>query len=400
MISFKRSLEILLARVVPGVFSVIALIMLASRMDPADYGLFSALLATSGLLSNIFFGPLAMSIVPSHSSEREGLERARFEGAIVGSCIAVSLFVLFLGLIGRAFYSNAFSIALLVMSLGVSSCLLPILQARLDFWRYGAAAGIQALLVLMLLFVIEDIETGLALYIFSSSYILSSLLSYAFLGYPNIQLPSSKNIKVFAKIGLPLTVSTLSESTLFVGFRYAFMAVGDQAAFGLFSLLVDLAQRGVAVVVNIVSFAILPHAYRESAEGKDKEFIHLLLVGSGISLAFSIVMAFLIWFIGEIGLLGGIRKGEFPIVMFSLVCAGVVVNRVRKILLDPVAIRDAKAFAIPVGYFFGGSSALVLGLLFLHNSMYGAFYFSYAGGYWLAAGITGSVIGGFIRLRR
>lgn len=400
MIGLKRFLEVLLARVVPGAVSVLALLVLADRMEPAAYGIFSTLLATSGLAANIFFGTIAMSVVPSHSSKKEGIERAQFEGSVVGACIAVSLFVLFIGLVGKLVHPDAFSIAILVVTLGAVSCLLPILQAKLSFWRYGAASGLQALFVLICVYTVEDVRPDLALYIYSASYIISFVLSYVFLGYPKIQIPNIHSLKMFSKIGLPLTVSALSESTLFVGFRYVFMFVGDQAAFGLFSLLVDLAQRGVAIVVNVVSFAILPLAYREGANGKDKEFIRLLLIGSIASLTLSIIMAVAIWGVGELGLLGGIRKGEFPIVMFSLVCAGVVFNRVRKILLDPVAVRDAKTFAIPVGYFIGGSLALVVGLLALQNSMYYAFYLSYAAGYWFAAAITGVIIGGFIRFRQ
>lgn len=393
--------EIFIARIFPGLISVCALLVLSEKLPTAEYGLFSTMLATAGLVANIFFGPVSMMILPYYAVYQEKNEGKLFEKKIWGFYGLMLAVLATAGGLLSLVWVSAFPALLVVAALGGVACLMPLVQARIQFWRYGLVSSVQSLIffIMVFLWVDENYKYLEVIYFYCISCFFGILVLYISNGFPGAKFPDKEFFSTAITSGVPLTVSTLSESVLFLGFRYLILLLGRPELLGAFSLMLDLAQRAVGVVVSITSFAILPHAYRKDAQGDRANFLKTLFKGSLLSLLLALFMVFGVVVVSYAELVDSLSASNFSIAYFGIICAGLVFNRIRKMLLDPVIIKDKLSFSIPVGYVLSGSMALLAGYFALKINIDSMFYFSYMIGYWLAALFTLIMIGGLSRFR-
>jgi hypothetical protein len=153
----------------------------------------------------------------------------------------------------------------------------------------------------------------------------------------------------------------------------------------VFSFCVDLAQRLIGFLVNASAFVTVPTAFRNEARAADSSFAITLLRGAvlAVALAFGSFVAVIgLW---HSGWLSALARAPFDPGVFAIVSAAVVLNRVKKIVIDPFAMRALKAAAIALGYAVGAPLALALGFAAMRFEAPRGAEIAYLCGYAIAA---------------
>lgn len=383
-----RLLEVLLLRALPGAVNIVALLLLAGWLQAGSYGLFSTALATCGLLATLAFGPLKFAVVPRRAGLTDGAEGSAFDGAFAAAALCIGGLLGVAGLLLVMLFPLEPALVGLVTALGLFTSLQELLHARLRLWRYAAAAVGQALVLLVLLWLwVRPAPTlAAALVTYAASYAAGALLAFLLAGAPRLRRPPARLLPELLRIGLPFTVSQLAESGLYVGFRYLLLAFGSPAALAVFSLAVDLAQRLVGIIVSVASFAVVPRAYRAAAQEGPAEFRRELRSGALLAGAAAVlVMAGVLLADG----LGLAPAGElFVPGVFVLVSLALIINRLKKMVLDPFAVQGGCPNSIPAGYLVAAPLALALGFLCARQQLDAGVYLAYLLGYALAGLVT------------
>jgi O-antigen/teichoic acid export membrane protein len=383
-----RLVEVLLLRALPGAVNIAALLLLAGWLGATGYGLFSTALATCGLLATLAFGPLKLAVVPRRAGLVGDDDGTVFDGALTAAALAVASVLAVAGALLFVAFRVEPGLAALVVALGIFTSLQELLHARLRFWHYAGAALLQSgLLVALLLLVVRPTPSlASALWVYALSYLAGAAASFLLAGAPRPRRPPQGLLPELLRVGVPFTASNLAESGLHIGFRYLLLAFGSPATLAVFSLAVDVAQRLVGVIVSVASFAIVPRAYQAAVSEGPVAFRRLLLSGAvvagGVALAVMTAVLLADW--------AGMPPGGELFVpgVFVLVSLALIINRLKKMVLDPFAVHGGCPGSIPAGYLVAAPLALGLTFLSVRLGLDAGIYLSYLLGYALAGAVT------------
>jgi hypothetical protein len=357
-----RVAEAGVVRGLPGIASLAALLILADRIGTHDYGYFSTIWATTLFVTSLTFGPISQTIVPCRSRHAQPSEAKRFDEEVIGASLAVS--ALFLS--GAAMASIAggpilTACALIAVGTGLVQVVQQILQARVALWLYGIVSFSQSACFLIgaYFFPAERIQTIDALYIYALSQVPALAVAFVFLGAPRPARPSAAILSEFKNVGAPLTVGTLAENSLLTCFRWLMAFWASPGLLAAFSFAIDLAQRSVAVVLNLIGFALIPRAYRDFADDPDDRGFRQVLQRSAVTGALvAAAMVVVILVVAGTGMIAALAQPTFVPWIFVTIAVAAVVNRTKKVAVDPIAVRRRRASTIVVGYLVGGGAAL------------------------------------------
>lgn len=384
-----RYFEVLVLRAGPGLVNLGTLLLIGAWLAPADYGSYSTILATTGFVASVFFGPLTNGVISQYSKlQAEGLQK-EYESSLVSSVLLQGSGATVLGVALGAGGFIDFAWIAPVVTFGIYTAVQEILHARLRFYAFGAAAITQAVTFILLawLFVRSDPTPSVALSVFAASYALAAFVSMSLSGVLRLKRPNIALLKSTLQVGAPYTSGTVAEQGLYLGVRYVIRFVGTAEQLGVFSFSVDLAQRLIGFLINAASFSFVPVAFKAEVEGGARAFKRVLTSGAVMSVLLSFLAFVGVLLVRETGLVLSLSGPLFDPVVFGIVSAAVVVNRVKKLLLDPLAMRAKKALAIMTGYAISAPLTLA-GCSFVMGKQTVGPETVYLLGYLLAAAVT------------
>ncbi|MFB9146800.1 lipopolysaccharide biosynthesis protein [Halomonas alkalicola] len=354
--------EVMFARVLPGALNLLVIILVGRYLSAVEYGQFSLLLATITLFVSVVIGPIEQAIVPLHARQALAEGKGSFEGQLLGAIVFIVgvLGILTLGFVLLGLVQPAW--LLLFLSSSFSRVFQPILRARLQFWSYGLAEIMKAAvaLVFVVLFLRYTPDASTAVLLYAIGLFTGTVVGWILAGFPLPRLPNRAFFKNVIPVGTGLTSSTLAEALLFVGARYVIMLFGSPQFLGVFSFALDLAQRSVGVMINIASFAIIPRAYVKSAQGDDRVFRKMLVRGALTAGGMSLIVFTGIMGLEYFGIIAQYLGDGFSEFAFIAVSAAVVINRLKKLSVDPVLVSRGIIRAIPMAYIMVGPFSLLL----------------------------------------
>lgn len=376
-----RLIESAVIRVGPGLLNLLALGLLADRLTFTSYGTYSTTFATVTTLGSVLLGPITYGVLPEYSRNITVAEQKRFVGLVVGIIAASFGIALFFMLIVQGMASAT----LAIIASGGMTALQELLRAQLRLWGYGAVALTQSatFAASIFLFVNHD-DPGLALWLYSGSCSLGVIIAFALLGFPAPRVREFGRLKQSLKIGGIYTASSLVESSFLLGTRYLFLAYGAREALAVYSFCIDISQRLVGVMINLATFQFVPRAYKRAEEAGDSAFLSVLRQGASVGATAALASMLLILGGREVGLLPPKIFLLLDPPIFILVALALAVNRLKKLLVDPVAIRFNKAHFILIGYLISAPITFGVVALILRNNGYYGVAVALLGGYLFA----------------
>ncbi len=386
--------EVLFARVAPGVFNLASIILVGRYLEVGDYGVFSTALATITFLALLIVGPVRLSIIPRRAShEAKGTAHAFERGVLSLLLLAVA------GLVsvgGALWLSDMVPLAWVAMA-GASALFggwMPVLNARLQFWRYGLATWGSALgTITFIYFFVSVAPTPLnALWAYVVGNMIGFIIAWVACGVPMPGRFEREQVISMLGVGSSFTLSNLAENGLFLGVRYIILWLGSDEFFGLFIYAIDLAQRSVGVVINILAFAIVPKAYKISAYEGIKELVPFLKRGSLAGLALAVAVFVSIHILSALDWLDTILGKPVPLVIFSAVSVAVITNRLKKMVIDPIAVSMQSHLAIPVAYILVAPVAMGLSVWSASQGNETLITYIYPGAYICVACLTMTLV--------
>lgn len=387
----KKILEIILLRAGPGLINLLALVVLGQSLSVSEYGKFSTIVATAGMLSAAFFGLLYLPVAVTYAS----LE-AKGKGDAYRSTIIVCYAICALALtVGGSFYSGgvlSLPMALiLAILMGAQAIFQESLRAQLKFWTYGVAGALQSGLFLAAIITWSSQSHGYewALSCLAASYAAGGMVSMIVSGIPSFSsFLSREHVTLVLRNGGWMTGSTFVENGLAVGTRYLILLFGNTEMLGVFSFCFDLAQRSVGFFVNVATFVFVPAAFSAEAKGQHGKFQRILVRGliSAIILAGTSAVAVSIAMVGF--QFWGAGFPQFSILVFFVACITVTLNRSKKLAVDSMAIRNRKGWTVMAGYAVGATAAAGMTALAASAPSAVGVALSHAFGYVLATLLT------------
>lgn len=378
-------LNVSLLRAAPGLVTLAALLILAGRLPSEEYGIYSTIVATATVLANLVLGPLIYSVLPQHAKwEHEG-KSSEYLSRLFGTASALCILVTAIGIIGWLIGLDP-TWAGATVCFGLYTLLLEVVRAKLRLWLFGLVSLLQSTMIIVgyTWLVQPDWQSQEIVRVFATSYGIVIPLLWFSCGRPAPRLPTREFARSIWTIGVPYTLSTLFDSLLFVGVRYVLL-LGDQRVFlGSFSFCVDIAQRFVGFMVSMAGFMLVPQAYRLAARGNGTSFLLALRRGTAFSLVLASLSTAAVLTIAATGLVPSLSGPPFDAAVFVAVAGAVVINRAKKILLDPLAVHLHRTYLILYGYLIGGPVAIVLAQLAVTMGSSRAVSLAYLAGYAVA----------------
>jgi len=388
--SVLKIAELLGMRAGPGLINAAALILLGHWMSVSTYGEYSTVVATTGLVANLLFGPLVSSIVVQHAGHRANGRQADYETAILATVICLSLALTALGgslvtigLIDSSWLAPA-------IAFGAATTLQEILRARLMFWSFGTCCLVQALLFLGLVVAVAKPGGSVhaVLFGYAASYGAAALLAVWLSGVRLTVRPRLNLLRSVWTVGVPVTLGNIAESGLYLGARYLLSAIGTPQQLGVFSFCLDLAQRLVGFPVNVASFVFVPLAFSHAADGDGSQFRRVLLNGAYAALGFALAAIATVILLQAAIPHRAVIAGPFDPFPFALLSLAVILNRVKKLVPDPFAIRAGLTLIIALGYCVGTITAAIFVAVTLQEASAKAVSWAYLFGHSVTVMVT------------
>ncbi|WP_447754600.1 lipopolysaccharide biosynthesis protein [Sphingopyxis fribergensis] len=390
MSSLKSMFEALVMRSAPGILNLIALLLLGSWLSTVDYGQFSMALAVSAFIAMVVFGPLLSATVSQYAALAAENRGRDYESSYVSLTLIIALITTLVGGLFATTGLAPIEWVVATATFGAYSAFQELLRAQLRPWAYGVASIIQSLLYLGLVVLIarRNPDPAWVLNLFSLSYAVAALVALWLLKFPPLRRPDLVLLEKSLKVGGGYIGSTLGENILYVGMRYAILIFGTPHALGVFSFSVDLAQRTVGFMVNAASFIFVPLAFHRDVQGDGESFGRTLRNGALVSTALSFATFAGILVVRALGFVTSLSGELFEPIIFAIISIAIVLNRLKKLLIDPFAMRATKPFILMVGYIVGAPPALIMGAVAYRADMpyWGAV--AYLAGYLLAILVT------------
>src|SRR5690606_17649908 len=133
---------------------------------------------------------------------------------------------------------------------------------------------------------------------------------------------------------------------------------------------------------------VVPAAFKADAERGGSAFRDLLVVGCVQALGLSPLCFAAVFLLRETGLVAALQSALFHPRAFAVVALAVVLNRVKKMILDPFALRMGRASMIAIGYGMSAPITLLIAAVGLERFGWGGIEGVYLGGYVLSGAIT------------
>lgn len=340
-------LESAIIRAGPGLLNLLTLGLLADRLSATSYGIYSTAFATATTFGGVLLGPVIYGILPEYNRSAAAGEQSRFVGLILG--VVVVSFAL-VGVV-MLFMPWAAAALLATTASGGMTTLQELLRGQLRLWGYGAVALAQALTFVSCVFYLVDYDAPeLALWIYAGSCVFGTCVGFTLLGFPRPRFREIGRLKPVVKVGGIYTVSTVVEGSFTLGLRYLFLVFGTRETLAIFSFCIDMSQRLVGIMINLATFQYVPRAYKRAEEGGDAAFLAVLRQGAGVGAAAALISMLSILGLREFGLLPSNVSSLLDPPIFVLIALGLAVNRLKKLLVDPVAVRFEKTHFILIGY--------------------------------------------------
>lgn len=383
-------------RAAPGLVNLATQLLIGSWFSPAYYGQYSTIIVSTGFVASMAFGPLKFAVVSQYAKlDAKGLADD-YESSLVSAVLFISLFIGVLGSLVAVTGLISWAWIAPTITFGVYTAVQEILHARLRLLAYGGAAIIQAVVFFILawFFVRHEPRPELALNFFAISYAVAAIISLAFSGIPCIKKPNLELLSSTLQVGGPYTLGTLAESGIYVGMRLLILLLGTPVQLGVFSFCVDIAQRLIGFLINVASFVIIPTAFRNDTKEDGSEFKKTLFKGAAFAIMLALASFGILLILRQTGWIAALNKELFDPVIFSIVSAAVVLNRIKKMTIDPLAMRADKTMVIVIGFVISTPITLALGTIALLLRTQFGVELTYFFGYAITAIIT------FIALRK
>ncbi|MGE5567074.1 MAG: lipopolysaccharide biosynthesis protein [Parcubacteria group bacterium] len=365
----KSIFSILVYRAAPGLINLASLLTLARLVSVEKYGIYSVMMATGNFLSSALFGTLIFSVVSKYAPfERSGLLKA-FIGNNTVLFLPLAAGVLLLGWVGSQLFGYPYAPVPMAVALSMHAILQELTRAALRIRLYALSDLIQAVLFLVFIHAFVSAATPVSdiALLFTASYVFAALLNIAVffrMLAPRFDLAISKEV---LHMGGWLVVGNFSETALTLGARYLMLGLGERVILGQFSLAVDIAQRTIGFMVNAMSFLFVPRAFAAEQDGDEGAFRREILRGGAAAIALGALVT--------VGLIGSTLlplRWLDPIrahpLVFALVAAAVVTTRLRKLIVDPFAMKHKRIYYLVFANLLGAGVglALIYGLLRVH----------------------------------
>jgi hypothetical protein len=242
-----------------------------------------------------------------------------------------------------------------------------VLRASVRVLAFGIAALAQSLVYLLPVLFARDVfaDISAAVHLFTASYAVGLCVALMLLRQPRSLLPDLGLLRQTFKVGTSYTASKLVENGLSVGFRYLLVWFGTPVQLGVFSFALDVAQRVVGFVINIVRFKAVPKAFLADAVDDAHEFRRQLYAGAAMSTLIAVFACVAVLVVRSTGLVASLNGVLFDTLAFLLVSAAVIVNQLKKTITDPFAMKMDRTGLIAIGYLPGAIVGLSLGFLTL-----------------------------------
>lgn len=400
--SASMLIRALSVRAAPGLINLLSLTLAARESGGATYGLFSTMLATAGVIAGTAFGIGNLSIVAQYSSHA-GRARERVYLWTLLSLWGGLAAVVLMGSTAASFWTSlALPTMALVLATSLRNLFQEITRARQAILVYGVSDLIQAVgfLGAVLLFVNGSTTPALLVVMFAVSNLPALLVNLA--DIRKLLMPARPSLRLCRQIvgmGGWLSLSNLTENILYTGARYVILAQAGTQALGVFSFAVDLAQRTVAFVVNAASFVYTPKAFALRRQEGDESFRKHLREGGWI--ASSAALATMV-FVGGISIFEPTARlfpDVFDLSTFLMVACAATTNRLKKLLVDPVAMARQMSHRVAKANAVGAISGIALVALLSTSPIPQHFALGYLGGYVLMLIVSVFAIKGATRER-
>jgi hypothetical protein len=89
--------------------------------------------------------------------------------------------------------------------------------------------------------------------------------------------------------------------------------------------------------VNIASFVFVPQAFRHAADGDPGQFRRVLLNGAGVALGLALAALAAVMLFRAVLPHRALIAGPFDPLIFVILSVAVILNRVKKLVLDPLS---------------------------------------------------------------
>ncbi|UZW58057.1 hypothetical protein NUH86_22560 (plasmid) [Sphingobium sp. JS3065] len=342
-----RLMESAVIRAGPGLLNLLALGLLADRLNTVSYGTYSTAFATVTTLGSILFGPIIYGVLPEYSRNAKGEEESHFVSLIVGVVTVIFGFSITIMFVAQGIAGAI----LATIGSGAMTALQELLRGKLRLWSYGAVALSQSLTFVGLIFLLIDHDAPeLALWLYAGSCVIGMGVAFALLGFPSLRLRGIGRLAQAVKVGGIYTASTLVEGGFILGTRYLFLAFNAREILAIYSFCIDISQRLVGVMINLATFQFVPRAYKQAEEEGNVAFLAILRQGAGVGAITALASMLSILGVRESGLLPSKILALLDPPIFVLIALGLGINRLKKLLVDPVAIRFNKSQFILIGY--------------------------------------------------
>lgn len=368
-------------RAAPGMVNLVAIVLLSRGIAAPEYGIYSTIVATGGFVAAITFGFLYSATVAQYSSNGSRGEGGAYLGTILTAGAACAILCGVIALIAVPVSAVVSAAALTVAAIGGHTLLQELVRARLRFWLYGASDLAQATGFLVAVAVVQPDAASTAAILFAGSYLPACLINgVALTRHVRLSVTFEQLRALVGPAGW-MVAGTVTENILFLGARYALLAAGAGRTLGEFSLAVDLAQRTVGFVVNATSFLYQPKAFHEG--GKNGADGFHATIRRGVRLAMLLAAGALAFCLGFAAWLPtrALLPQEFVPLTFALVALAVVINRLKKLALDSLALHRRATFLVPVSNLIGSVAGLLAIGLFAWWGLYWAVAAAYLAGY-------------------
>lgn len=356
-----QALNVVVSRLVPGALNVLALLVLALWLSREAYGVASTLIATATSAADLLFGGIIYSTLVHYSEHRARGKEERYESLHVANTMFLAVLVGVAGF-GLAWIGMIdWRLVAAAIGFGTYTSIQEISHARLQFYRFATGSCAQSLAFLGLAFttVRADPTVPTTLEAFAISYALGALIS-GVLVKPQLTRPSFTRLKAAFSLGSFPTLSNLGISIFVLGCRYLLLFFGRRDLLGIFSFSLDIAQRGVGIFLSLATFALVPHALRNSNVGDVRTLWSALSKGWLAATAVSLLGAAVIMALAATHMVGPLNRPVYEPISFGLICCAVIANRGSKMVLSPIAMRLRRTRVLLTPLFFIAPVSLAL----------------------------------------
>ena len=265
----RQVLQYAVARGVPGIASLVLLMVYTRTLAPQEYGAYAAALAWILLVKMVIFQWLELSVLRELSTEHGGAADNVVSSAVglflILSAIAVPVAAAFA--LGGGLPGGPLFVAAAIASLiGVAwfELQLAVLQKRMQALRYGLLRSARA---------VFECASGFGLVfagLGASAPMLGLLIGVAVASLVVPGLPwrslrprlDPSRVRSFVAYGLPLTAAVAAGAVMNATDRVMLASMKGNAAVGLYAAASELAINPVMLVMMVVNLAAYPLALR------------------------------------------------------------------------------------------------------------------------------------------